>query len=93
MTPPRSSPAQRVAIAVIRWYQRYVSPRTPPTCRFTPTCSEYAAQAIRRYGVLHGIWLGTLRILRCNPWCPGGYDPVPGAESDDATPTDFPVNG
>jgi hypothetical protein len=71
----------RCALAVVRFYQRRISPNTPPSCRFTPTCSEYMAQAILRYGVLHGSWLGVKRICRCHPWSPGGYDPVPGTES------------
>lgn len=63
---------------LIRWYQRVLSPRKPtPTCRFSPTCSEYAAQAIERHGALRGGWLAAWRILRCNPLVPGGFDPVP----------------
>ena len=61
----------------IRFYQRAISPWLPPSCRFTPTCSQYAVEAISKYGVLKGCWLGFKRILRCNPLCKGGYDPVP----------------
>ncbi|MFA4180480.1 membrane protein insertion efficiency factor YidD [Xylanibacter rodentium] len=61
----------------IRFYQRCISPLTPPACRFTPTCSEYTRQAIVKYGPLKGVWLGLKRILRCHPWGGRGYDPVP----------------
>ena len=72
------SAASRGLVRVIRVYQRDVSHRKPaPTCRFTPTCSEYAAQAIEKHGAVKGGWLATWRILRCNPLVPGGFDPVP----------------
>jgi putative membrane protein insertion efficiency factor len=61
---------------LIRGYRRYISRYTLPSCRFTPTCSRYALDALRRYGVLHGAWLAAWRILRCNPLCRGGYDPL-----------------
>lgn len=61
----------------IRFYQRCISPYTPPSCRFKPTCSEYARQAIMKHGPLKGIALAVWRILRCNPWGGSGYDPVP----------------
>lgn len=61
----------------IRFYQRYVSPHTPPACRFTPTCSQYAVEALRKHGPIKGLWLAVWRILRCNPWGGSGYDPVP----------------
>jgi putative membrane protein insertion efficiency factor len=64
-------------VAVIRVYQRTISPLLPPTCRFTPSCSEYAAQAIERYGAARGSVLAVKRLLRCHPWHPGGHDPVP----------------
>lgn len=62
-------------IAPIHWYQR-VSRYLPRRCRYEPTCSTYAAQAIERYGILRGLVLGTWRVLRCNPWSHGGFDPV-----------------
>lgn len=61
----------------IRFYQRCVSPYTPPSCRFTPTCSEYAKQALIKYGPVKGLALAIWRLLRCNPWGGSGYDPVP----------------
>jgi hypothetical protein len=67
----------RVFVALIRGYQRFVSPYTPPTCRFYPTCSAYAVEAIQRHGAWRGIVLATRRLLRCHPFHPGGFDPVP----------------
>lgn len=67
---------RRVIVACIRLYQVCVSPFLPRSCRFYPTCSEYAIQAVARYGVVRGLLLAAYRILRCNPFSPGGYDPV-----------------
>ena len=66
-----------VAMQLIRWYQRFISPALPPSCRFTPSCSQYTLKAMERYGVVRGGWLGVKRIVRCHPFHPGGYDPVP----------------
>jgi len=68
---------KRVVLILVRFYQRFISPLFPPSCRFTPTCSQYTYVAIERFGVLKGGWLGAKRIVRCNPFNPGGYDPVP----------------
>jgi len=67
---------QLLAIGLIRLYQLLVSPLLPPACRFVPSCSRYAEQAVRRYGVRRGAWLGLRRLCRCHPFNPGGYDPV-----------------
>ncbi|MEO6063302.1 MAG: membrane protein insertion efficiency factor YidD [Thermoflexales bacterium] len=69
--------ARRILVAPIRLYQRTLSRAFPPSCRFDPSCSEYTAQAILKHGPIRGIWLGGRRILRCHPFHPGGYDPVP----------------
>ena len=66
-----------IVLALIRLYQNTVSRVLPPTCRFYPSCSQYTYQAIAKYGVLRGGWLGVKRIARCHPFNPGGYDPVP----------------
>ncbi len=62
---------------LIRIYRRYISPLTPPACRFTPTCSQYAMEAIQKHGPIKGLYLAVRRILRCHPWGGSGYDPVP----------------
>ena len=73
----RRNPVALALWALIRSYQYLVSPWLGPSCRFTPTCSEYALQAIDKHGVLHGGWLALRRLLRCHPWGGSGYDPVP----------------
>ncbi len=67
----------RFLIAVLRGYKRFVSPVLPPACRFSPTCSEYAVEAIEKHGPFDGVRLAVWRIVRCAPWHPGGFDPVP----------------
>ncbi len=64
------------AVAPIRAYQRVISPLLPPRCKYEPSCSRYAAQAVQEYGILRGLVLAGWRLLRCNPWSHGGYDPV-----------------
>ncbi len=68
---------KRVLLAVIRFYRRHISPHLPPMCRYYPTCSCYAVEAIETYGALKGTLLAAWRVLRCNPFSAGGYDPVP----------------
>lgn len=71
------NPVSRVLIRLIKFYKKHVSPRKIPCCRFTPSCSAYAIEAITVHGACKGLFLSIKRILRCNPLCKGGYDPVP----------------
>lgn len=64
-------------LALVKFYRMCISPMFPPSCRYVPTCSEYALIAIERYGAMKGGWLAVKRICRCHPWHEGGYDPVP----------------
>lgn len=85
MSAPSEAPAGRrvgqvVAwplIAVVRFYQTFISPLRPPTCRYYPSCSAYAVTALQRFGPIKGSWLAVRRLLRCHPWTPGGVDHVP----------------
>ena len=70
-------PVAKILLAGIRAYKKYISPLSGPHCRYTPTCSEYALQAVKKYGAVKGSLLAARRILRCNPFAKGGYDPVP----------------
>jgi putative membrane protein insertion efficiency factor len=72
---PLASLAQLALIAPVRCYQYLISPLLGPRCRFEPSCSEYFIGAVRKYGAVRGAWRGALRIFRCHPWHPGGYDP------------------
>jgi putative membrane protein insertion efficiency factor len=64
-------------ILLVRFYQKFLSPGLPPSCRFAPSCSQYTLEALQQYGALRGTWLAARRLVRCHPWHPGGYDPVP----------------
>ncbi|GAV22093.1 membrane protein insertion efficiency factor YidD [Carboxydothermus pertinax] len=68
---------RKVFLILIRIYQKFISPMLGNNCRYYPTCSQYTYEAIERYGVIYGSYLGTKRVLRCHPFSPGGYDPVP----------------
>ena len=68
---------KRVLVALLRTYQYAISPFLGRRCRYYPSCSEYAVEAVEKYGAIKGGWLGVKRVCRCHPWHPGGYDPVP----------------
>jgi putative membrane protein insertion efficiency factor len=68
---------RRTLVGLIRGYQKFISPALPPACRFYPSCSQYAIEAIARHGALRGSWLAARRLARCHPFHPGGVDPVP----------------
>lgn len=74
--------AKKLLIAFIRFYQIFISPLKPPTCRFYPTCSHYGLEAVERFGAIKGGWLTIKRILKCHPFHPGGFDPVPEKQKD-----------
>jgi putative membrane protein insertion efficiency factor len=76
----RRMPA-RAVIFLIELYRTYVSPLRLPTCRFTPTCSQYAVEAVAEYGLVRGGWFAALRLLKCGPWHLGGWDPIPDRKS------------
>ncbi|MDD6134745.1 MAG: membrane protein insertion efficiency factor YidD [Selenomonadaceae bacterium] len=68
---------KKALLLLIEFYRKFISPLKPPSCRYIPTCSEYAMIAVERYGARRGVWLALKRILRCHPFHKGGYDPVP----------------
>lgn len=68
---------KKLILKMIRFYQKYISPMSPPTCRFYPTCSQYAIEAVEEHGAIKGSYLATRRILKCHPFHEGGFDPVP----------------
>ena len=79
---------REITIWPVRMYRRFITPWTPASCRFSPTCSAYAIEAVRSHGVLRGTWLTTWRLLRCHPFCDGGHDPVPPARGSHQTEAD-----
>lgn len=83
--PARRSPIRRAVLASIAFYSRAISPALPPRCRFYPTCSAYAAEAVELHGAGRGSWLALRRVLKCAPWHPGGVDLVPGSARGTAT--------
>jgi putative membrane protein insertion efficiency factor len=80
------TPPARLLVLVVRAYQWVLAPLLPPACRFEPTCSAYAVEALGRHGAVRGGWLTLRRLARCNPWGPAGYDPVPAAGQTAAGP-------
>ena len=85
------SPAARVLVALVEVYRAAISPRSLPSCRYLPTCSEYALDAVRTHGAVRGAWLALRRLLRCHPLHAGGYDPVPPARPRVAVPVGAPA--
>ncbi|MGY1653443.1 membrane protein insertion efficiency factor YidD [Geodermatophilus sp. SYSU D01119] len=81
----RRGPVARALLAAIGFYSRAISPALPPRCRFAPTCSAYAAEAVAVHGPARGSWLALRRLLKCAPWHPGGFDPVPAPHAGEAT--------
>ena len=77
MSPQPRGVLARAAISMIQTYRHMVSPLRPPTCRFMPTCSQYAVDALTTYGAFRGIWLALVRLAKCGPWHSGGWDPIP----------------
>lgn len=73
---------KQIFMGIIRFYQKFISPMTPPTCRFYPTCSHYGLEAFQKHGAFKGFWLTCKRILKCHPFHPGGFDPVPDKKDD-----------
>jgi putative membrane protein insertion efficiency factor len=71
------NPARDLALFLLRFYKKFISPLLPPMCRFEPTCSVYMHEAVKKYGAFRGTWMGLRRLGRCHPFNPGGWDPVP----------------
>ncbi|SLH76318.1 Putative membrane protein insertion efficiency factor [Mycobacteroides abscessus subsp. abscessus] len=83
----KSRPA-RAVIFLIRLYQTWISPMRLPSCRFMPTCSQYAVEALTAHGLIRGGWLATIRLVKCGPWHHGGWDPVPERHTEHGDPED-----
>ena len=83
----RAGPIARVLLVPVNFYRRWISPVLPPSCRFEPSCSAYAVEALTVHGALRGSWLTLRRLLRCGPWHRAGYDPVPPRRTDNAVDT------
>ncbi|MCZ6795599.1 MAG: membrane protein insertion efficiency factor YidD [Planctomycetota bacterium] len=81
--------SERLTLSLLRAYKTFLSPLLPRVCRFHPTCSEYARQAVQRFGALRGSWMALCRLLRCQPFCRGGFDPVdsPGSTNPQRDPS------
>lgn len=88
---PGRGPITRALIAVIEFYRAMISPLRPPSCRFIPTCSQYAVDALAAYGPLRGSWLTLVRLVKCGPWHAGGWDPIPD-RSEDSAPEHRSIN-
>ncbi|BBG05623.1 hypothetical protein PSA01_29030 [Pseudonocardia saturnea] len=84
---PRAGLGARAAMAAVRWYQVWISPNLLPSCRFQPSCSAYAVEALGTHGLVRGLGLTAWRLLRCGPWHPGGWDPVPPRRRRGTPPT------
>jgi len=84
----RPGPVARLLLLPVRFYRRFIGPFLPPVCRFHPSCSAYAVEALTVHGALKGSWLAARRLGRCGPWHPGGFDPVP-PRRDDHGPSDL----
>jgi putative membrane protein insertion efficiency factor len=79
--------------ALVRGYRYFIGPLLPPACRFYPSCSAYAEQALQQHGALSGGWLAARRVCRCGPWCAGGFDPVPEVQRCVNSPAHAPLQG
>lgn len=81
-------PVRGLMLAIVRFYKRWISPLLPPACRYEPSCSTYALEAIELHGAIRGGWLALWRLLRCHPFSRGGFDPVPGGSSPSGSEVD-----